>query len=364
MEIIGHRLYALKGCDNYDSIRGGSPWFAHFDEDAYCDPWAWEAVVQPALSDKLGTAIFASTPRGKNQFFTKWKMGMDHVEDWVAWKITTAQAKTVHPKELERLRKTMPWDMWRQEYEAEFLGHTGLIVPEFVPRLWPEGNIMPLELWKNFRKNASFWGSGDYGRGPKTVFHWLAGGPQREVVFFWEYTGEGMVIPGMLGRDLNALDDRLCGKKIYKALDKTCWTNQATSQTSVASQLMRAGVHVVEADADFDGSVLQMRSLCRPEEKQDGTVVPPRLMVVAGTCHTFVHQLCTLEDQGKGKQGQERIRRGTPHDAFDSGRYGVMFRKRAPQMAMANGKDPLRPRISMESDGSMEIGEVSGIPGA
>jgi len=63
--LLGGRHYELKGCDNRDSIRGGQPCCFGFDEYAYCDPFAWEEVVQPAVSRMIAIRCSLSrTPEG------------------------------------------------------------------------------------------------------------------------------------------------------------------------------------------------------------------------------------------------------------------------------------------------------------
>lgn len=360
MELQGRRYFSMKGTENRDSLRGGSPSLAAFDEYAFCDPWSWEEVVQPALSDKEGKAYFASTPRGKNHFYGLYRLGEEGYPGWKSWTFTSAEVGTVPERELDRLRRTMPYDMFRQEYEAVFLGYVGLIVPEFVPKLHPEGNIMPIEQWPHFARNAVYWGSGDYGRGPKTVFHWWAGSPDGEVVAFWEYVGEGMTAPPVVGRDIKDLDKRLLGRSIYRALDKSCWNKQATSQESVAYQLQRAGLRVLEADADFTASILALRTLCQSLPDEKGIIQPPKFQILAGTCHVLQHQLSTLEDNGKGGQGEDRISRSTPHDAFDSCRYGIMFRRKA--KAISGPEDEPYVHRLEEYPGDKGYGEVMAIP--
>ena len=363
VELLGGYIIALKGCDNRESLRGGSPWIAVFDEFAYCDPWAWEEVVQPALSDKLGRAAFGSTPRGRETFYRLWKLGMDEAApEFASYTVTTAEAGTVPMHELERLRASMPLDMFDQEYNAVFLGYVGLMVPEFVPRPYPEGNILPISLWPGFYDRSVFWGSGDYGKGSKTIFHWYAGNQFGSVVQFWEYTGEGQTLPMFVGRDLNTLDQQLLDKRIWRALDKSCWNKDKTSNESIAAQLGRAGVRVLPADADFDASVLALREMCRSDINSNGDPIPPKFMVLEGTCPVSVHELCTVEDSGKVESGEKRVERHRAHDAFDSTRYGIMFRRKAPRMGEPASRGDGGARLSLHDNEEMATSEVSGLP--
>jgi hypothetical protein len=364
LEIKGQWLYELKGTENRDSLRGGGPSAAAFDEYAYCDPWAWEEVVQPALSDKMGRCMFGSTPRGHEHFYNLAQMESLGHEGWKTWHVPTSEAGTVSAAELARIRLTMASDFYRQEYLAEFLGHVGLLVPEFIPRDWPDGNILPMHMWPSLAKSGGvFWGSGDYGKGPKTEFHWHGGFPGDRMVTFWEYTGASLQLPSLLAQELNALDQRLLGKKTWKALDPACWNVPRPGVRSTADVLSGAGVKLRKADNDFEASILQWRELCKSREDEEGRPVMPRYMILAGTCPNLQHQICTLSEDPEavrlGRSGEQRLRRGTVHDAFDSGRYGIMFRRKAPEVERMIAGDG-RPRIVEDSE--HEGRAVTGIP--
>lgn len=56
------------GGDNADSLRGLRLDGVVIDEVAQIKPELWEEVVQPALSDRKGWALFIGTPKGLNLF--------------------------------------------------------------------------------------------------------------------------------------------------------------------------------------------------------------------------------------------------------------------------------------------------------
>ena len=64
----GGGLVAVRSADNPDSLRGEGLDFVVMDEAAYIMPEAWIEAIRPALSDRLGRALFISTPRGRNWF--------------------------------------------------------------------------------------------------------------------------------------------------------------------------------------------------------------------------------------------------------------------------------------------------------
>jgi len=59
----------LLGADNPGAIRGIYLDGAILDEFAEMDTTIWGQVIRPALSDRLGWAIFIGTPKGQNHFY-------------------------------------------------------------------------------------------------------------------------------------------------------------------------------------------------------------------------------------------------------------------------------------------------------
>jgi hypothetical protein len=63
-------VISLRGADNYDSLRGVGLDFVVLDEVADIHPEVWTEVIRPALSDRMGCALFIGTPRGFNHCTT------------------------------------------------------------------------------------------------------------------------------------------------------------------------------------------------------------------------------------------------------------------------------------------------------
>lgn len=111
-----------------DTMRGGGPSLAVFDEAAMLkDDTAWSAVVRPALSDRLGRALFPSTPRGRNWFWHLYNMGNDpaFAPEYKSWNFPSWNSPLFRPSEVESARRSLPERLFRQEYVAEFLEDAG-----------------------------------------------------------------------------------------------------------------------------------------------------------------------------------------------------------------------------------------------
>lgn len=112
----------FRSTDNFDALRGEGLDFLVLDEAAMVPREAWEAALRPTLSDRNGRAIIVSTPKGRNWFYHVWARGQDPAfPEWESFRFPTSANPHIPPEEIEEARATLPSDVFRQEYEAEFL---------------------------------------------------------------------------------------------------------------------------------------------------------------------------------------------------------------------------------------------------
>lgn len=116
---------SVRSADNPDSLRGESLNLVIMDECAFMKSEAWSEALRPALADRLGRAIFISTPKGRNWFWRLWQMGQQGDPEWESWQFPTATNPYIVPSEIEAARLTLPERVFRQEFLAEFLDDAG-----------------------------------------------------------------------------------------------------------------------------------------------------------------------------------------------------------------------------------------------
>jgi hypothetical protein len=110
----------IKSADNPQSLRGFGLDGAVLDECRDISPKLWPEVVRPALSDRRGWAIFNSTPRGYDWFYTLYQFAKDHGPEWDGWTFTTHDNPEIDRGELASIEAQTPSLVWRQEYLADF----------------------------------------------------------------------------------------------------------------------------------------------------------------------------------------------------------------------------------------------------
>jgi len=121
----GGGFVAVRSADNPDSLRGEGLDFVVMDECAFMQKEAWTEAIRPALSDRLGKALFISTPKGRNWFWESYQRGINGEEGWQSWTFPTVNNPYIQASEVEAARRDLPEIVYRQEYLAEFVDDQG-----------------------------------------------------------------------------------------------------------------------------------------------------------------------------------------------------------------------------------------------
>lgn len=121
---------AIKGADNPDSLRGVGLDGAILDEYQDTKGEVFSEIIRPALSDKLGWAMFIGTPKGYNHFYDLYELAQKQ-DGWKAFRFTSYDNPLLSRSELDDARAALPEDTFMQEYMAEFRRMEGLVYKDF-----------------------------------------------------------------------------------------------------------------------------------------------------------------------------------------------------------------------------------------
>lgn len=107
------------GGDNPDAMRGVRLDGVVIDEVAQIKPEVWMDIIQPALSDRKGWAMFIGTPAGVNLFSEIYYKAVT-LPDWHAARYTVYDTHAIDPEEVERLKRDMAETSFAREYLCDF----------------------------------------------------------------------------------------------------------------------------------------------------------------------------------------------------------------------------------------------------
>lgn len=118
----------VKSTHSGHNLRGAGLDFVVMDEAAFMPPEVWPAIVRPMLLERKGTALFLSTPYGRNWLYDIYQLGLDALEpDWTSFHFTSADNPAIDASELDAIRRNTPERIWREEYMAEFMDDSGAV---------------------------------------------------------------------------------------------------------------------------------------------------------------------------------------------------------------------------------------------
>jgi len=144
IQVIGGRKIYIKGADNPNSLRGLGISYVVLDEYADMKSNVWNEILDPALMDYEGDALFIGTPKGKNHFYKIFMSAMEYTWDeevdpyplWEAFHFKSLDNPFIKETELNRIMNAddRPLEIIRQEIEASFISAGGKVLkPDWFP---------------------------------------------------------------------------------------------------------------------------------------------------------------------------------------------------------------------------------------
>jgi len=115
---------AVRSADRPDRLRGAGLDFLVMDEAAYVKEGTWIEALRPSLTDRLGRALFISTPAGYNWLKELWDDALER-DDWSTWQQPTAMNPWIPAAEIESAARDLGPTAFSQEFLAEFVEEGG-----------------------------------------------------------------------------------------------------------------------------------------------------------------------------------------------------------------------------------------------
>lgn len=128
ISVIGGDMMQVKSADNPDSLRGPGYDCVIIDEAALVKEEAWTQALRPTLADRVGDALFMSTPKGRNWFWRLYEYARQHESDgWKAWQFPTASNPYIDADEIAAAKQLLAERVFLQEFLAEFIEDAGSV---------------------------------------------------------------------------------------------------------------------------------------------------------------------------------------------------------------------------------------------
>lgn len=182
-------LFQLIGSDNIDSLMGTNPKLVVFSEYALQSPSAWQ-FLSPILKVNGGTAIFISTPRGKNHFYDLYNFANSNPE-WYCERLTIEDTNVLTKADVDKeIAEGLSDELAWQEYYVSFdRGVEGSYYGRLIDKMRAEGRIGNV-LYEPRSMVDTYWDCG-YGDSTAIVFGQDIGSEFR-IIDYYENHSEGL----------------------------------------------------------------------------------------------------------------------------------------------------------------------------
>ena len=118
----------FRSAERYDNIRGMTMDYGIIDEAAFMKDDAWKEAIRPVFAVRGKKVLFISTPKGKNWFYDLYQLGKSpDNQRYKSYTGSSYETPYISEEEIEDARKTLPEQVFKQEYKAEFIDAGGSV---------------------------------------------------------------------------------------------------------------------------------------------------------------------------------------------------------------------------------------------
>lgn len=237
-------LIALRGWEAIETLRGQAFDLLVIDEVASMrNFWTgWQEVLRPTLTDSKGDAIFISTPKGYNHFFTLFEKEKQD-KDYKSFKYTSYDNPFISKDEIDKAKQELDENQFAQEYMADFRKVEGLVY-----NLRDELIIYPVE--KNIKTDARIMGV-DWGyRNPAAISILYLKDKVWTLADEWKLAGR-----------TTAEIIQVIQNKMKEHMVTNVYPDPA--EPDRIEECRRAGIPVMEANKDIKAGVSMIQNLLR-----------------------------------------------------------------------------------------------------
>lgn len=121
----GTEIY-FRSAERYDAIRGMTMDYGVLDECAFMKNDAWGEAIRPVFAVRGKKILFISTPKSKNWFYDLFQLGLSSEHPrYKSYTGSSYDTPYIEREEIEDAQKTLPPQIFEQEYLATFIDGGG-----------------------------------------------------------------------------------------------------------------------------------------------------------------------------------------------------------------------------------------------
>lgn len=249
VKLINSSEISIRGSDNEKSLRGTKLKTLLMDEAALQRVHIWEEIFRPALVDLLGSAVFISSPMGKNWFYKLWAKAKEANDpEWAAFHFTIYDNPTLDRAELDKLKIVTPARIWAREYMGQALEDEGCVYGEYGIK----NSFDPLEYPGHEKYQCGRGMDWGYGiKGDPAACVWVHLSPDKKILVSALHKQQNWSVP----KHAEVIKQVSAGRPIadgMTVLDRSAFRVEGTSEMSIAGQFQKQGIPCVMSEKSVD----------------------------------------------------------------------------------------------------------------
>ena len=116
----------FRSAEKYDNIRGLTMDYGILDEAAFMKDEAWKEAIRPVFMVRGKKVCIVSTPKGKNWFYDIFQLAQSaDYGQYASYTGSSYDTPYISPEEIEDAKRTLPPNVFDQEYLAKFIDSGG-----------------------------------------------------------------------------------------------------------------------------------------------------------------------------------------------------------------------------------------------
>lgn len=144
IELKNGSVILFRSAERYDNIRGLTMDYGIIDEAAFMKDDAWREAIRPVFAVRGRKVLFISTPKGKSWFYELFQLGKSPDNDrYKSYTGSSYETPFISEEEIEDAKRTLPENIFRQEYKAEFIDSGGEVFTDLQKNIfsqWPKAS--------------------------------------------------------------------------------------------------------------------------------------------------------------------------------------------------------------------------------
>ena len=138
IELKNGSIILFRSAERYDNIRGETCDYGIIDEAAFCKDEAWTEAIKPVFLVKGKKILFISTPKGSNWFKNLFQLGQSpDNKNYQSYTGSSYDTPFIQVSEIEDAKRTLPENVFRQEYLAAFIDSGGEVFADIDKNTFP-----------------------------------------------------------------------------------------------------------------------------------------------------------------------------------------------------------------------------------